>query len=168
MNKWITTGLIVISTSSLAFTDKAQVLNVEEVLKTRVYQTPYEECWTEEVPVYSQQTNDSYTDEIFGGILGGVIGNQLGDGRGNKAMTVAGTLLGASIANDSKSASGNKVVSYKQIQRCETRYKQERRESVDYYIVKAEYNDKEFTFKSNARPGATVSVSISPISRSLR
>lgn len=167
MNKWIATGLILASTSSLAFTDEARVLNVEEVFKTKIYQTPYEECWSEDIPVYSQQADNSYTDEIFGGILGGVIGNQLGDGRGNKAMTVAGTLLGASIANDNKSASGGKVVSYKQVQRCETRYKQERRESIDYYVIKAKYNGKEFTFKSNTRPGSTVDVSISPTNRSL-
>ena len=167
MNKWITTGLIIMSTSSLAFTDNAQVLNVEEVLKTQIYQTPYEECWSEDVPVYSQAKDDSYTDEIFGGILGGVIGNQLGGGRGNKAMTVAGTLLGASIANDNNSSSGSRVVSYKQTQHCETRYKQVRKESVDYYVVKAKYNDREFTFKSNTLPGATVEVNVSPISRNL-
>ena len=167
MNKLMIIGLAVLSTSSLAFTDKADVLNVEEVLKTRLYQTPYEECWSEDIPVYSQHTDNSYTDEIFGGILGGVIGNQLGSGRGNKAMTVAGTLLGASIANDGKSASSSKVVSYKQIQRCETRYKQERRESVDYYVVKATYNDREFTFKSSTPPGASINVSVSPINGSL-
>lgn len=167
MNKWITTGLILLSTSSLAFTDKAQVLDIEEVYKTKIYQTPYKECWYEDVPVYSQQADNSYTDEIFGGILGGVIGNQLGDGRGNKAMTVAGTLLGASIANDSKSSSGDKVVSYKQVQRCETRYKQEHKEFIDYYVIKAKYNGKEFTFKSNTGPGSTIDVNISPINRSL-
>ncbi len=167
MNKWIATGLILVSTSSLAFTDEARVLSVEEVFKTKIYQTPYEECWSEDIPVYSQQTNNSYTDEIVGGILGGVIGNQLGGGRGNKAMTVAGTLLGASIANDGKSPSSGKVVSYKQVQHCETRYKQERRESIDYYVIKAKYNDREFTFKSSSRPGATVDVSISPVNRSL-
>jgi len=160
MNKLLTTGLIVLSTSSLAFIDRAEVLNIEEVFKTTVYQTPYEECHSEEVPVYSQRSNDSYTDEIFGGILGGVIGNQLGGGRGNKVATVAGTLLGASIASDNSRSSSNKIVSYRQVQSCETKYKQERRESVDYYLVTAKYNNREFIFKSDASPSTTVKVSV--------
>ena len=167
MNKLLTISLLALSTATLAFTDKAEVLNVEEVFKTKIYQTPYEECWSEDIPVYSQQADNSYTDEIFGGILGGVIGNQLGGGQGNKAMTVAGTLLGASIANDNSKTSGSKVVSYKQVRQCETRYKQERRESIDYYVIKAKYNDREFTFKSSSRPGTTVDVNISPVNRSL-
>jgi uncharacterized protein YcfJ len=162
MNKLLTTGLIVLSTSSLAFTDRAEVLSVDEVLKTQIYQTPYEECRSEEVPVYSQQPNDSYTDEIFGGILGGVIGNQLGGGRGNKVATVAGTLLGASIASDNSRSSGTRIVSYRQVQRCETKYKQERKESIDYYLVTAKYNNKEFTFKTDTQPGSTVKVTVSP------
>jgi uncharacterized protein YcfJ len=44
----------------------------------------------------------SATNEIFGGILGGAIGNQFGGGSGKKVMTVAGALLGASIANDNE------------------------------------------------------------------
>ncbi len=162
MNKLITTGLIVLSTTSLAFTDKAEVLDIEKVFKTQTYQTPYEECWNEEVPVYSQESDNSYTDEIFGGILGGVVGNQLGGGRGNKAMTVAGTLLGASIASDNSRTNSRKVVSYRQVKHCETKYKQTRKESVDYYLVTAKYNDREFTFKSNTLPGSTVKVTISP------
>lgn len=128
MNKLITTGLVLLSTTSLAFTDAAEVLSTEKVFKTAVYQTPYEECWNEEVPAYSQESNNSYTNEIFGEILGGVIGNQLGGGSGNKAMTVAGTLLGASIARDDDRSSGSRVVSYRQVKHRETKYKQERKE----------------------------------------
>ncbi len=162
MNKLLTISLLVLSTTTLAFTDKAEVLNVEEVLKVRVYQTPYEKCWSEDVPVYAQKADDSYTDEIFGGILGGVIGNQLGSGRGNKAMTVAGTLLGASIASDNSKTSNGKVVSYKQVRQCETRYKQEQKEVIDYYTVTAKYNNREFSFKSDSLPGEFVRVTISP------
>lgn len=163
MKKLLTISLLALSTATLAFTDKAEVLNVEEVFKAKIYQTPYEECWSEDIPVYSQQADNSYTEEIFGGILGGVIGNQLGGGRGNKAMTVAGTLLGASIANDSSKTSGTKVVSYKQVRQCETRYKQERKEVVDYYMVSAKYNGREFSFKADTMPGSFVTVSVAPV-----
>lgn len=162
MNKWIAIGLAVWSTSTMAFTDQAEVVSFKKVLKTQIYQTPYEECRSEEVPIYSQQSNDSYTDEIFGGILGGVIGNQLGSGRGNKAMTVAGAALGASIASDNSRANSKSVVGYRQINRCETKYKKEIRESLDYYLVTAKYNNREFTFNSNTLPGSTVQVTVSP------
>jgi uncharacterized protein YcfJ len=162
MNKIIITGFIALSTSVSAFTDRAEVLSINKVLKTQIYQTPYEDCRSEEVPVYSQNDNSSYTDEIFGGILGGVIGNQLGGGRGNKAATVAGTLLGASIASDNSRSSGTRIVGYRQVQRCETKYKQESRESIDYYLVTAKYNSKEFTFKTDTQPGDTVKVTVSP------
>jgi len=162
MNKFITTGLLVLSTTSIAFTDTAKVLKVEKVFKTQTFQTPYEACWTKEVPVYSRSTNDSYTDEIFGGILGGVVGNQLGGGRGNKVMTVAGTLLGASIASDNSRSTSSKVISYRQVERCETKYKQERKERLNYYLVSAKFNDREFTFKSTTLPGSTVKVTVTP------
>lgn len=161
MNKLLTTGLIVLSTSSLAFVDKAEVINVEEVFKTKFYQMPYEECRTEDTPVYSEKSDNSYTDEIFGGIVGGVIGNQLGSGRGNNVMTVAGTLLGASIASDNDRNSG-RIVSYRQVKICETKYKHESKESVDYYLVTAKYNDRKFTFKSSTLPGSMVKVTVSP------
>ncbi len=162
MNTFIATGLLVLSTTSIAFTDTAEVLKVEKVFKTQTFQTPYESCWTEEVPVYSQGANNSYTDEIFGGILGGVVGNQLGSGRGNKAMTVAGTLLGASIASDNSHSTSGKVVSYRQVEHCETKYKQERKERLDYYLVSAKFNEREFTFKSTTLPGSTVKVTVTP------
>ena len=37
---------------------------------------------------------------LVGGLIGGLIGNQFGGGDGKKALTVAGALLGASVAQD--------------------------------------------------------------------
>ncbi len=37
--------------------------------------------------------------QLLGGLIGGVIGNQFGGGNGKKALTVAGALLGSSIAS---------------------------------------------------------------------
>ncbi|WP_428086754.1 glycine zipper 2TM domain-containing protein [Candidatus Thioglobus sp.] len=167
MKKLLTITLLALSASSLAFTDRANVLNVEEVLKFETYQTPYETCWSEDVPVYAKyakHAKHSYTNEILGGILGGVIGNQMGRGRGNKAMTVAGVLLGASIASDhSKKRKSAKVVRYKQVRQCETKYRQEHKQVIDFYRVTARYNDREFSFRSETLPGASVKVAISPV-----
>lgn len=162
MKKIILFSLGLISTTSFAFTDNASIVSFDKVMKTKFYQTPYEVCRSEEVPVYSQKTNDSYTDEIFGGIIGGVIGNQLGSGRGNKAMTAAGTLLGASIASDNSRSDDTRVVGYRQIDRCTTQYKKEYKEVFDYYLVTAKYNNREFTYRSDTLPGASVKVTITP------
>lgn len=40
--------------------------------------------------------------QILGGLIGGVIGNQFGGGRGKKALTVTGALLGASVAGNAR------------------------------------------------------------------
>ena len=48
------------------------------------------------------------------------------------------------------------------LQLYETKYKQERKERLDYYLVSAKFNEREFTFKSNTLPGSTVKVTVTP------
>ena len=66
--------------------------------------------------------NGSATNEIIGAIFGGAIGNQFGEGDGKDAMTLAGILLGASLAHDDELAQGPGVITTK----CyiETRYQE--------------------------------------------
>ena len=152
-----------ISTSALAFTDNAKVLSTETVMQTYTQRVPQEVCWSEEVPIYNEVANDSHTNEIVGGILGGVIGNQFGSGRGNKAMTAAGALLGASIAHDDEQKKSQTIVGYRQVERCRTEYQRQEKQRVDYYLVTAIYNNQEFSFKTNTKPGDVVKVNISPV-----
>ena len=86
--------------------------------KSVVKQVPYD---VEVCKRVHQGTGDgSATNEIIGAIFGGVIGNQFGEGGGKDAMTLAGIILGASLAHDDELAQGTGVITTK----CyiETRY----------------------------------------------
>ena len=70
--------------------------------KNVVKQIPYD---VEVCKQVRQGTGDgSATNEIIGAIFGGAIGNQFGEGDGKDAMTLAGILLGASLAHDDEIA----------------------------------------------------------------
>ncbi|MCZ6710681.1 MAG: glycine zipper 2TM domain-containing protein, partial [Gammaproteobacteria bacterium] len=47
----------------------------------------------------SRGSHASGAATVFGGLIGGLVGNQFGAGSGRKVLTVAGAILGASIAN---------------------------------------------------------------------
>lgn len=48
---------------------------------------------------YRRDRRGGVGSQLLGGLIGGVIGNQFGGGNGKKALTVAGALLGSSIAS---------------------------------------------------------------------
>ena len=43
---------------------------------------------------------EGFVEAGVGYVIGGVIGHQFGGGNGKKALTVVGSLIGASVAND--------------------------------------------------------------------
>lgn len=85
--------------------------------------TPREECWTERVSggeVRAARGPESYVGPVIGGVVGGLLGSQIGGGSGKKvaigAGAIAGTLVGAHLANGGAAyASGPETV-----QRCRT------------------------------------------------
>lgn len=84
--------------------------------------TPREECWNETVSGSGQRAAGglgSYAGPVIGGIVGGLLGSQIGGGSGKKvaigAGAVAGTLVGAHVANGAANAAGPETV-----QRCRT------------------------------------------------
>ena len=92
----------IISTVSIASNPYAVKSFIFDHYKTVVKQSPYE---VEVCKRVRQGTGDgSATNEIIGAIFGGVIGNQFGEGDGKDAMTLAGLLLGASLAHDDEIA----------------------------------------------------------------
>ena len=94
----------------------------------------------------------SATNEIIGGVIGGAIGNQFGDGDGKDIMTLAGILMGASIANDAEKAAGNgtqKVVSQEV---CENKVRQKIEKRLSHYKVTVDYNGSEVSFSTKRRP----------------
>ena len=105
-----------------SYTDSAVVTSVDKIYKMHTIREPYQDCYIKEF--YQAEGDGSATNEIVGGLFGGLIGNQFGDGSGKDAMTVAGALLGASLAHDDeleKSKTG-RVVSREV---CETKYRTE-------------------------------------------
>jgi uncharacterized protein YcfJ len=93
----------IISTTTLAQNPyPVQNAIVLDHYKNVIQQEPYD---VEVCKQVRQSTGDgSATNEIIGAIFGGAIGNQFGEGDGKDAMTLAGILLGASLAHDEEIA----------------------------------------------------------------
>ena len=137
------------SVGANTFMDTAHITSIEDVYQTHTIREPYQDCYIKEF--YQVQSDGSYTNEIFGGILGGAIGNQFGGGSGRDAMTVAGTLLGASIANDNERKNTNKgKLMTKEV--CETKYTTTQQKRLNHYRVTYEYQDRTFSFKTKHKP----------------
>ena len=121
MKKLIAIFTIALSMSAMASNPyEPEQAFVFDHYKSVVKQVPYD---VEVCKRVRQGTGDgSATNEIIGAIFGGVIGNQFGEGDGKDAMTLAGIILGASLAHDDELAQGPGVITTK----CyiETRYEE--------------------------------------------
>ena len=111
--------------------------------KTIVKQIPYD---VEVCKQVRQGTgNGSATNEIIGAIFGGAIGNQFGEGDGKDAMTLAGILLGASLAHDDELAQGPGVITTK----CyiETRYQESVHKVYSHSTIRFKINGRSYLLK---------------------
>lgn len=145
----------VISTSvyAVSYTDSADITGSEEVYKTVQVQKPYQYCYEE--PINQRGYSDgSATNEILGGILGGVVGNQFGGGSGKDVATVAGVLLGASLANDSEKEQyrQNNTSNAQTREVCKTRYRYQDVERFSHYLVRYNYKGVDGTYHANRSP----------------
>ena len=133
-----------------SFTDFATVTSVEKVYKQYMTEEPYQECYIKET--LQQNTGDgSATNEIMGAILGGAIGNQFGEGEGKEVMTLAGIVLGASMANDAEKAnSAGQVVVSQEV--CETKVRKSIEKRLSHYLVHIDYEGRDLSFTSKKRP----------------
>ena len=133
-----------------SFTDYATVTSVEKVYKQYMTEEPYQECYIKET--LQQNTGDgSATNEIMGAILGGAIGNQFGEGEGKDVMTLAGIVLGASMANDAERAnSTGQVVVSQEV--CETKVRKSIERRLSHYLVHINYEGHDLVFTSKKRP----------------
>lgn len=157
LSLWLAGGFSVAD----SYTDTATVSSFEKITAEHNIREPYQDCYIKKF--YKNEGDDSYTNEILGGILGGAIGNQFGKGRGKDAMTVAGTLLGASIANDEEK--NNQVAFDRRV--CETKYRYFTERQFSHYSVKYDYQGKTFSYASQHKPevGSTIKVrvNVSPL-----
>ena len=132
-----------------SYTDYANVTAVEKVYKQYRTEEPYQECYIQET---LQNAGDgSATNEIIGAILGGAIGNKLGEGDGKEVMTLAGIVLGASMANDAEKAnSTGQVVVSQEV--CETKVKTSIERRLSHYLINISYVGRDLSFTSKRRP----------------
>ena len=133
-----------------SFIDTASVLSVDKVYKQVRVEEPYQECYIKET--VQNNGDGSVTNEIIGGIIGGAIGNKLGDGDGKDVMTLAGILMGASIANDAEKASANGQQTIVSQEVCERKVRQKIEKRLSHYKVTVDYNGTEVSFSSKRRP----------------
>ena len=132
------------------FLDSASVLSVDKVYKQVRVEEPYKECYIKET---IQNSGDgSATNEIIGGVIGGAIGNQFGEGSGKDVMTLAGILMGASIANDAEKAAGIGKQTIISQEVCENKVRQKIEKRLSHYKVTVEYNGREVSFSTKRRP----------------
>ena len=132
-----------------SFADYATVTSVEKVYKQYMVEEPYQECYIKET--LQNQGDGSATNEIMGAILGGAIGNQMGKGEGKEVMTLAGIVLGASMANDAEKAnSTGQVVVSQEV--CETKVRKSIEKRLSHYLVHIDYEGRDLTFTSKKRP----------------
>ena len=132
------------------FIDSASVVSVDKVYKQVRVEEPYKECYIKETV---QNSGDgSATNEIIGGIIGGAIGNQFGEGDGKEVMTLAGILMGASIANDAEKSAGNGTQKIISQEVCENKVRQKIEKRLSHYKVTVDYNGREVSFSTKRRP----------------
>ena len=135
-----------------SFTDYATVTSVEKVYKQYRVEEPYQECYIKET--LQNQGDGSATNEIIGAILGGAIGNKIAEDSsdtGKDVMTLAGIVLGASIANDAEKAnSTDQVVVSQEV--CETKVKTSFEKRLSHYLVHIDYEGRDLTYTSKKRP----------------
>ena len=133
-----------------SFIDSATVVSVDKVYKQVRVEEPYQECYIKET--VQNNGDGSATNEIIGGVIGGAIGNQFGDGSGKDIMTLAGILMGASIANDAEKAAGNGKQTIVSQEVCEKKVRQKIEKRLSHYKVTVDYNGSEVSFSSKRRP----------------
>ena len=150
-----------------SFYARAKVISVTPVYETVTVSTPREVC--RNVPAgYKQERHygdyTSATPMIAGGILGAAVGNQFGRGTGKTVTTIAGGVLGGSIARDLQHR--HKVSSgyhhdRRVLTRCESIEDFHTEERLDGYRVKYRYNGRIFSTRTETPPGKKIGIRVS-------
>ena len=91
-----------------------------------------------------------------------MIGHQFGCGRGNDAATVAGSLIGAAIGNDSarRNADYHTTRYSRPVRRCETSYQTHEEERIDGYKVLYTYNGRKYSTRTPFDPGKRLRIRV--------
>jgi uncharacterized protein YcfJ len=142
--------------------DYAKVVSVTPVVRYVTVTTPVKECWEDMEHYTRTHANPGRAGKtLFGAILGGVIGHQFGSGRGNDAATVAGTLIGAAVANGSDNRPYYRTTEYSRpVRRCETNYRSQKEERIDGYDVVYRYHGQKYATRMPYDPGKKLKIRV--------
>jgi len=140
------------------YVDTAEVIQAEPLYKAVQVAQPVNECWIERV-TYANPGHNAYVGPVAGGIIGGVLGNRLAGGRGKTAMTVAGTLLGASVGQR-LSAASHRPPTTANVRRCATVNRYEQRQQLVGYRVDYRYEGQTFSTRTRGHPGRFIRVRV--------
>ena len=135
-----------------SYTDFATVTSVEKVYKQYRVEEPYKECYIKET--LQNQGDGTATNEILGAILGGAIGNKIAEDSsdtGKDVMTLAGIVLGASMASDAEKANSTEQVVVSQ-EVCETKVRTKYEKRLCHYLVHIDYEGRDIDYTSKKRP----------------
>jgi uncharacterized protein YcfJ len=138
------------------------VVDVQEVTYIETVSVPVEHCIDEHRQhVYGRpyRRHRSYEDDVYekppggfrailGGLIGGLIGHQFGGGNGKTALTVAGAVTGAAIADSMRRKRG----------RCRIDYEEQNVERVGEYEVTYLYQGREYVKRTHEHPGERVRI----------
>ena len=146
------------------FIGKARVIEAEPLYETVQVTHPVTECWTERV-TRNNRRHGGYIAPIAGGVVGGFLGNELGRGRGKTVLTVAGTLLGASLGHNYSSAHHRQRPTVEHVRRCQTVDRFEQQQQHVGYRVKYNYEGQTYYTQTTEHPGnhIPVRVEVSPV-----
>lgn len=149
--------------SSQAVYDYARVLSAQPIVRYVTVRRPVQECW-EETEYYrvDDLPRGIVGKTLLGAVLGGVIGHQIGSGRGNDIATVAGTIIGASVAKDAAiRRAGYSTREYSRpVTRCKTNYETYEEERIDGYRVVYAYNGQKYATTMPDDPGRKLRIRV--------
>jgi uncharacterized protein YcfJ len=150
--------------------DYARVVDVDPVMRRVRIETPQRECWNEdryEEPPPPNVHAGLAGPMILGGLLGGAIGNQFGHGDGRRAATVAGVLIGSSLAHDygarrqaERAAYASSEPRVYSVERCQVRYTDTYEERIEGYDVEYEYNGRRYHTRLPYDPGERIRIRV--------
>ena len=150
---------------SIEYTTWVKVRKSVPVYETVVEREPFQECWTQRVPVTYYEETQEYYDRgdataagIIGGVAGGILGHQIVHSRRAKgAATIGGAILGTLAGQNMarrphyRRPARTQHVRYESRRECTTRYEEKRVREFRGYKNIAWYKGKKIV-KYSDRP----------------
>jgi uncharacterized protein YcfJ len=143
--------------ANAAVYDYAKVVSSTPVVRYVNIKTPVRECWQETHHYTAYEPRHKKPGRtLAGAVIGGVGGHQFGSGRGNDAATIAGSMLGAAIARGPI----ERVEYARPVERCETRYRNQREQRIDGYDVVYKYHGQRYSTRMPYDPGKRIKIRV--------